>query len=582
MNKRMPFFTLLLVILSASVLLGCNREKPLVIPDLQDALATYDENTITADDLVMMCSTRSHRMEILAKSVSETNWAETRLTELQQERILSERAREQGLDQDPEFVSARDNALADTVIRLYLRDKVDRKITLTEKDFVKYYEFNKQKYTSPLRFRFNQVWIDVKKWGQEEGRKRAQSALARLQAGEGSVPVLSEFSDREGEDRFKPLGDYKKGEIPYTELEEAVLSTPKGSFSDVVETPLGFHIVVDPEITPESIMSLEEARPEVRELLFEEKQKEKQEALYESLAKRINPVIRVDLIEKTDVNPAEVVLKVGEKKVTSKDFKYLLSKSPKKMTPREVLQGIAERMMLYEAAIQEKYAETKSFKKAFSFIEAKMLSDFYLNKVASDQPDPTDEDVEKFYSDFPHLFYREKEIEPSEIVIKAAIRPDMTRYEKLQAMQDAEQRIRDARRQILDGLPFSIAALMSSESETRSQGGKMTRRTWGTGPKFDNVAFFLDEGQISEPVEMDDGYQLIWVRASHDRFLPSFDEVREDALARLKRTRYKEKRATLLEETSQASPLKVDAELLGKWKAWLEQTAKDVYLWSKI
>ncbi len=101
MNKRMSFFTLLSVILSASVLLGCNREKPLVIPDLQDALATYDENTITADDLVMMCSTRSHRMEILAKSVSETNWAETRLTELQQERILSERAREQGLDQDP-------------------------------------------------------------------------------------------------------------------------------------------------------------------------------------------------------------------------------------------------------------------------------------------------------------------------------------------------------------------------------------------------------------------------------------------------------------------------------------------------
>lgn len=582
MNKRLRFRAVLLIVFSVSVLLACQKEPMRQTEGLDDVLATYDGQTITADDLLTLCSARVSNMEIVAKSVSETNWAEARLSEMMEEKILSERARQQGLDEDPEYQSVLDNALADTLIRLYLKDKVDKKITLTEKDFVKHYEFNKHKYTAPLVFRFNQVWIDVKKWGREEAEKRAQLAHARLRAQEEITAVLSEFSDREGEDRFKLLGDYKKGDIPYTELEEAVLNTPPDSFSEIIETPLGFHIIVNPEVTPESVVSLEESRPEIREILFEEKQKKEQEALYERLAKRIKPVIRPDLIEKPDAEDAEIVLKVGAKNVTVKDFKYLLSKSPRNMTPREVLQGIAERMMVYEAAVQENYLESKAFKKTFAFIEDKILSEFLLNKVASDQPDPSDEDIEQFYNDFPHLFFREKEIEPSEIFLKAQRREDMTRYEKIQAMQDTERRILDIRRQICDGLPFHVAALMSSESETRAQGGRMTRRSWGTGPKFDNAAFFLDEGQISEPIQQDDGYQLVWVRAVHDRYLPSLDEVRDDATARLKRARYREKRANYSAEVRQEHSLEIDTEILAKWKDWLEQEAKNVYLWSKL
>jgi parvulin-like peptidyl-prolyl isomerase len=68
----------------------------------------------------------------------------------------------------------------------------------------------------------------------------------------------------------------------------------------------------------------------------------------------------------------------------------------------------------------------------------------------------------------------------------------------------------DLRRQLQDGAAFAtLARRHSTDPGSKSNGGKLTIRKGETVPEFDKVAFQLDKGEISQPVETQYGWHII-------------------------------------------------------------------------
>lgn len=91
---------------------------------------------------------------------------------------------------------------------------------------------------------------------------------------------------------------------------------------------------------------------------------------------------------------------------------------------------------------------------------------------------------------------------------------------------DAEEQLAEIRDRINEGDDFSeLAAEYSDDSGSAEEGGDLGVITPGIfGGAFDEAAFSLDEGEISDIVETDNGLHLIKVT---EMDMPSFDEMRD-------------------------------------------------------
>lgn len=577
LKRRLHLYIPLMFILIG--LFGCPARKPVrERPDFSEPIVEYKDGTVTAEEFVRYCSEFESRDLIQALSMSETQWAESFLSGILREKLLADLARGEGLDRTPEMQRWKSDATIREMIENYIKDKIERSVEISEKDLEREYQFNKSSYEIPVTFRFNQIWIDLQKWDRKDAQNRARQALAYLEAGRDPRSVIVEFSDREREERLKPLGDYKKGELPYPALEEAVFETPIGEFSEIVETELGFHIVLPEKINEGRTIPLESVRAEIKEDVYLKKVKERSEEVFNELADEYGAIISLELLNMPESEDRRIILEVGETSMTLGQFRSLLEteKSPE---PLKTLKSMAQRMMARQAAEDEGYLSSSELEKDMQLYENRSLAKLYIHERLKEIDEVTEEDIDDYYQNQNAGLYYPREIEPYEIVIKANIRPDMLQYEKIMAMQTANMEALYVREQIMSGMPFPVAAQMYSDSSSRSTGGKLSRRSSGSGRRFDNAAFVLEEGEISEPVELSDGYQLIWVTRIHDSYLPEKEEVREKIIADIENSRMIAREREISKRVLENADMRINESLRKKWQQYILQMATDPLDW---
>jgi len=107
---------------------------------------------------------------------------------------------------------------------------------------------------------------------------------------------------------------------------------------------------------------------------------------------------------------SQVVAKVNGTEITVHQLNYLLSQA-RDLTPdspaeakKKVLDRLIDEEIAKQAAVKEKLDRTPAVLQAMEFAKDQVLARAYMRRLASRLPQPTDEEVKKYYDDHPELF----------------------------------------------------------------------------------------------------------------------------------------------------------------------------------
>lgn len=230
--------------------------------------------------------------------------------------------------------------------------------------------------------------------------------------------------------------------------------------------------------------------------------------------------------------PADpVVFAVGEEKITRSEFEALIEALPEKarqelaspQARRQFAENLTEIKALAQEARRRKIAERPSVKRQLQLTEENLLANTLFQELMAELA-PSEEEIKKYYEEHKseyetakarHILVRFK---GSRVPLREG-QPDRSEEEAL-AHTEA------LRKRLLAGEEFSaLAKSDSDDTGSGAEGGSLGE--FGRGrmvPVFDEAAFTLPVGQVSEPVKSQFGYHLILVDA---RGAKPLEEMRE-------------------------------------------------------
>ncbi|MBA7573789.1 Chaperone SurA [subsurface metagenome] len=215
--------------------------------------------------------------------------------------------------------------------------------------------------------------------------------------------------------------------------------------------------------------------------------------------------------------------------VTAEDVNDLI----KAMAAAEKL-SMEDMKALIEASGQsfEQWKQQMQFEKGIAY--QKLFESRFDDKV-----NITEEDARKYYSENQQQFEIPGQVRASHILIK----PDTSdpNVEPALAKAAAKAKAEELLKQIKDGDDFAELALANSGCPSSARGGDLGFFSRGRMvPAFEEAAFALEVGQVSDIVETQFGYHIIKVTDRKDASVTMFEQAKDDILKLLTQTRQAE------------------------------------------
>jgi peptidyl-prolyl cis-trans isomerase C len=213
--------------------------------------------------------------------------------------VMAAEARSEGFDKTSKYKATVEFYSNNMLAGELHKRQVTGSATATDESIKAFYEANKADFT---KVRLSQILIPssdrplVRERNipgalpREEARRRIEEALTKLRSGTSFAEVAQEYSkDVETASKGGDLGYVVRGQMPAA-LEAAAFGLKEGAFSDIVESPFGFHILYVSDLT---VIPLSEVTPQIRQKLDAEqfdahvgaKMKEAEVAIDESFFK---------------------------------------------------------------------------------------------------------------------------------------------------------------------------------------------------------------------------------------------------------------------------------------------------------
>ena len=134
----------------------------------------------------------------------------------------------------------------------------------------------------------------------------------------------------------------------------------------------------------------------------------------------------------------------------------------------------------------------------------------------------TNKEVKDYYDSHPDLFRRPAQIRASHILVKLSANP--TKEEKEKALKE----IKEIKEKIRSGEDFGDLAKKYSDGPSAKRGGDLGFFSKGQMVKpFEDAAFALNVGQVSDVVETVFGYHLIKVTEKRPDTIMKFTEIKD-------------------------------------------------------
>src|SRR5216683_5933905 len=182
---------------------------------------------------------------------------------------LEKAVKAQGLNWEDFKNNIRNTLLTQRVIS----SEVGSHITISDDEVSKYYEAHKTEFVGPEQVALREIVVSTEGKKPEELpdlKKKAETALKRVQDGEDFGEIAKRLSDGSTKSQGGFLGVYKRGELS-KELEDKVFKMKRNELTEVMETKQGFLVLQVMEHYDEGIQSLPKVKNEIMDKLYGER-----------------------------------------------------------------------------------------------------------------------------------------------------------------------------------------------------------------------------------------------------------------------------------------------------------------------
>jgi peptidyl-prolyl cis-trans isomerase C len=229
------------------------------------------------------------------------------------------------------------------------------------------------------------------------------------------------------------------------------------------------------------------------------------------------------------VPPDRVVIAVGDEKITAAQFDQLvdtigeqyraLARGPQR---KQFADNLVKVLVLAQEAHRRKLDENPAYKTQAAFAASNVLAGTLYRELANGSK-LDDAAVRKYYEEHKKEF---EQVRARHILIRAASSPVPVKPGQ-KSLTDAEALAKalEIRKKIEGGADFAaLAGTESDDTASGKNGGDLGFFRHGQMvPGFEEAAFKLKPGELSEPIKTQFGYHVIKVEA-----FKSFDDVRPE------------------------------------------------------
>ncbi|MEJ7606868.1 MAG: peptidylprolyl isomerase [Bryobacteraceae bacterium] len=233
----------------------------------------------------------------------------------------------------------------------------------------------------------------------------------------------------------------------------------------------------------------------------------------------------------------KVVLTIGGEKITEKQFAAFIDALPEQYRAqargpmkRQVADQIARVRLLADEARKRGLDKDPAVQARIAFQSDNLLAGAAFNDIMA-KTQVGDTDVRKYYDDHKNEY---EEVAGRHILIRFKGSPVPLKPEQKDlSEEEALAKIQDLRKRIAGGEDFAKVAKESSDDSTSgAAGGDLgTFKRGSMVPLFENAAFTLPAGELSEPIKTQFGYHVIKVD-KHE--VKAFDDVKKDIEAKVR------------------------------------------------
>jgi len=266
---------------------------------------------------------------------------------------------------------------------------------------------------------------------------------------------------------------------------------------------------------------------------------------------------------KPKVAPDKVVISVGDVQITAAQFDIVVDSLPEQS--RAAARGpnrklfadqLVRLLVLAQEGKRRQLDQTAAYQIQSMIQNANLLAGAAFAQI-NKETTVTEADVRSYYdahkSDFEEVHARQilVRVQGSPVPVKPG-QKDLTDAEGLAKAQEL-------RKKLEDGMDFATLALAESDdTSSASKGGDLgTIRHGQMVPAFEDAAFAMKVGELSQPVRSQLGYHLIRIESKAAG--KTFEEARPDLEKKIK----PEMAQKAMEELRKNSPVTLDPEFFG-------------------
>lgn len=235
----------------------------------------------------------------------------------------------------------------------------------------------------------------------------------------------------------------------------------------------------------------------------------------------------------------KVLAVVAGNQITDRDIDAVITRYPQERRGafeneqgrKQLLEQLISFELMNKFGKEIEIDKTQEYKDTIDNISKEVITSMAINKVLGDIT-VTDAEVQKYYDDNKEAFSEPATVSAKHILVST------------------EEEANKAKKEISNGeVSFEEAAKKYSTCPSNEQGGNLGSFSKGMMvPEFEEAAFTLEIGTVSEPVKTQFGYHLILVEGKNEASVKSFDEVKDSVLNQLLQENQHKKYDQILKE----------------------------------